>query len=192
MNCTMGLITALTSPKITATTKMMPARSREESPPRMLTPGTRSVTTHNATPVSAARSRKFMTSVCRAQQVDVHDPAVPFPCRGADFGDVFAHLPDGAVHEQLVGRAEVGAPPDLGVGRGSQERTFTVEHHHGRPADSLVPQPAAGGDEDGLANIVERDAMPRGERLDGGDPGDHVELEFHVFGDPVQDAQRAV
>src|ERR1700729_1541277 len=46
---------ALTRPKITATTKMMPTRCRRVSPPTKLSPWTTWVTTHRANPVTAAR-----------------------------------------------------------------------------------------------------------------------------------------
>src|SRR6201996_5574156 len=46
---------ALTRPKITATTKMMPTRCRRVSPPTKLSPWTTWVTTHSANPVTAAR-----------------------------------------------------------------------------------------------------------------------------------------
>ena len=49
MICTIGLMTALTRPKITATTKMMPTLATVESPPTKSMPGTTSVTTHRAT-----------------------------------------------------------------------------------------------------------------------------------------------
>ena len=57
-NCTIGLTNALTRPKITATTKMMPTRCNVVSPPTKLSPWMNWVTTHNANPVNAARSRK--------------------------------------------------------------------------------------------------------------------------------------
>ncbi|BCI55067.1 hypothetical protein NIIDNTM18_43450 [Mycolicibacterium litorale] len=61
MICTIGLTTALTNPNTTATTKMMPTRSTVLSPPTKEMPETSCVTTHNATPVTAARSRKLPT-----------------------------------------------------------------------------------------------------------------------------------
>lgn len=61
MSCTIGFTTALTSPNTTATTKMIPARARVVSPPTNSMPDTSCVTTHNATPVTAARSRKLPT-----------------------------------------------------------------------------------------------------------------------------------
>ena len=68
MSCTTGLMMALTRPKISATTKMMPTRCNVELPPTKLIPETISVTTHSANPVTAARSRKDpMGSVCRTQ-----------------------------------------------------------------------------------------------------------------------------
>src|SRR6478735_4034571 len=57
MICTTGLMTALTRPKITATTKTMPTLATVESPPTKSMPGTTSVTNQRANPVSAARSR---------------------------------------------------------------------------------------------------------------------------------------
>src|SRR5271163_648996 len=57
-NCTTGLMIALTKPKITATTKMMPTLCNVVSPPTKRSPCTNWVTTHNAKPVNAARSRK--------------------------------------------------------------------------------------------------------------------------------------
>ncbi len=57
-NCTIGLMKAFTRPKITATTKMMPILCNVVLPPTKLMPWTNWVTTHNANPVNAARSRK--------------------------------------------------------------------------------------------------------------------------------------
>src|SRR4051794_19305848 len=124
ITCTIGLTIALTRTKITATTKMMPARANVVSPPTKAMPGTTRVTTHSATPVSAARSRKLPMPLILAwarplvpwaQQIGVHDPAMPGACLGTQFGDLGANLPDGAGHQQLVGRAEVSAPPDSGL-----------------------------------------------------------------------------
>ncbi len=50
-------MTALTRPKITATTKMMPTVCAVLLPPTNLIPGTIRVTTHSARPVTAARPR---------------------------------------------------------------------------------------------------------------------------------------
>src|SRR5258705_2660526 len=109
---------ALTSPKITATTKMMPTLASVVSPPTKLIPGTTRVTTHSATPVSAARSRNDpMGSVCRTQQVRVHDPAMAAAGLGTHLGDPFADLPDRARRQHFVGRAQVSAPPDPGPRR---------------------------------------------------------------------------
>ena len=58
MSWTIGLMMALTSPKITATTKMIPTLCRVESPPTKLMPGTTRVTTHNANPVSRGANEK--------------------------------------------------------------------------------------------------------------------------------------
>src|SRR3982074_1810791 len=113
MICTIGLMIALTSPNITATTKMMPALPSVVSPPTKLIPGTTRVTSHSASPVSAARRRNDpMRSVCRTQQECVHDPAVASAGLGAHFDDPFADLPDRARRQQFVGRAQVSAPPD--------------------------------------------------------------------------------
>ena len=60
---TIGLMNALTRPKITPTTKMIPMRSNLVSPPTKRIPWTNSVTTHRANPVSAARMRKGPMSV---------------------------------------------------------------------------------------------------------------------------------
>ena len=57
---TIGLMNALTNPKINATTAMMPTRCTSVWPPTKLMPGTMSVTTHSASPVTATRSRKPM------------------------------------------------------------------------------------------------------------------------------------
>src|ERR1700752_4791362 len=96
---------ALTSPKITATTKMMPILASVVSPPTKLIPGTTRVTTHSATPVSAARGRNEPRgSVGRTQQVRVHDPAVASAGLGAHLGDPFADLPDRARRQQFVRR----------------------------------------------------------------------------------------
>src|SRR3954468_4077125 len=190
--CTIGLMTALTRPKITATTKMMATLARVVSPPTKRMPETMSVTTHNATPVTAARRRNPMRSVCRTQQVGVHDPAVPRACVGAQFGDRGAHLPYRARHQQLVGHAQIGAPPDAGRREALLKRTVAVEHHHGAPRESVAPQLPAGGDEHTFANVVERDAMSRRERLDSGDAGDDVVVDVDVGGHGVQDAQSAV
>src|SRR5690349_16111710 len=138
MNCTNGLITALTRPKITPTTKMTPTCCGVESNPSNRMPGTINVTTHNAKPVNAARSRKApMRSVCRTQQVGVHDPAVSGAGVGARRDDSFADVTDRAGEQQLVGCAEIGAPPDAGAGRAILERTVGVEHH-----DRAARQPA--------------------------------------------------
>src|ERR1700712_2503725 len=48
-------MTAFTRPKMTATTRMIPIRCSVVSPPTKSIPGTTSVTTHNANPVSAVR-----------------------------------------------------------------------------------------------------------------------------------------
>ncbi len=57
MICTIGLMIALTNPKITATTKMIPTLCSVVSPPTKSIPGTTRVTIHKANPVNAARSR---------------------------------------------------------------------------------------------------------------------------------------
>ena len=49
-------VRALTNPKITATTKMIPILCRVVSPPTKSTPETTRVTIHKANPVNAARS----------------------------------------------------------------------------------------------------------------------------------------
>jgi hypothetical protein len=96
------------------------------------------------------------------------------------------------VPETSSSSAQVGAPPDPGLRRGLGERAVAVEHHHRGSGQALFAQPAAGGDQDRFADVVERDAVPCGERLDRGDAGDHVVVEFDVSGHPVEDAQRAV
>ncbi len=63
INCTIGLMIALTSPKITATTKMIPILCRVVSPPTKSTPETTRVTIHKANPVSAARSRNAIMAL---------------------------------------------------------------------------------------------------------------------------------
>ena len=51
--CTIGLMKALTRPKITATTKMMPTRLQRRVAADEMMPGTMRVTSHSASPVSA-------------------------------------------------------------------------------------------------------------------------------------------
>src|SRR5690606_4262908 len=111
---------------------------------------------------------------------------------GAYGFDALPHRAHGAGEQELVRGPEVGAPPDPGLRRAGEERAFTVEHHHGRTGQPVLTQPASGGDEHRLADVVERNAVPGGQRLDGGDAGDDVVADLDVFGDPVQDAQRAV
>src|SRR5689334_14798317 len=198
MSWTTGLTIALTSPKITATTKMMPTRCAVESPPTNSTPATSLVTTHSARPVSPARSTNRITGrschACsiRPQQIDVHDPAVTFPRLGAHRGDAATDVTDGARHQDLLRRAQIGAPPNPRRGRALQEGLIAVEHHHRRATDPVLPQPASGGDEHRGADVVERNAVPGGQRLDGGDAGDDVVGEFDAIGDHVEDAQGAV
>ena len=131
-------------------------------------------------------------SVCRTQQV----VSMIQPCRAARLGAQSrrsaADLPTVPDDQQFVGRAEVGAPPDAGLRRTAQKRTVRVEHHHGAAGQPVVAQLPAGGDQHRLADVVERDAMSRGERLDRGDAGDDVVVDVDVRRDGVEDPQRAV
>jgi hypothetical protein len=96
------------------------------------------------------------------------------------------------VEQEFVGRAEVGPPPDASARRARQERALGVQHHHGAAGHPVVTQLPARGDEHRLANIIERDAMSRGQRLDRGDAWDHVVVDVEVLRDGVQDSQCAV
>src|SRR6185369_8653844 len=104
-------------------TRMIPTRCRVVSPPTKSIPETTRVTIHKANPVNATRSRNAtMPPILDcAQQIRVHDPAVTRACLGAKLHDRLADLADSARHQQLVGRAEVGAPPDAGRGRTRSE-----------------------------------------------------------------------
>ena len=67
----------------------------------------------------------------RSQQVGVHDPPVPLAGLGAHAAHLVHDVGESPVHELLVGRAEVGAPPQLEVGVGTSElraREVPVEH----------------------------------------------------------------
>ena len=108
------------------------------------------------------------------------------------FDDLFADLADGARHQQFVGRAEVGAPPDSGLRRAGPERAVAVEHHHGAAVEPVGRQPPAGGDQHRLADVVERDAMSGRQRLDRGDAGDDVVVDLDALSHRIQDPQRAV
>ena len=101
-----------------------------------------------------------------------------------------AHLVDDVgkppVHEQLVGRAEVGAPVQLEVGEGARElgaREVAVERDddvaEGRVV--LVGEATPRRDVEGHVDAAQRDAMARGEQLRCTDPGDDVMVE----GDPA-------
>src|SRR5690242_4612393 len=101
---TIGLMIAFTSPKITATTRMIPTRCRVVSPPTKRTPETTRVTIHSASPVTAARRRNatmapilpWQARLRAAQQVGVHDPAVPGARLRAQLDDLLADVTDGA------------------------------------------------------------------------------------------------
>ena len=67
------------------------------------------------------RVRRRGASLRLAQQVGVHDPAVPLTGRGRTRPHLVDDVGEATVHEQLVGRAEVGAPVELEVGEGVDE-----------------------------------------------------------------------
>ena len=101
-------------------------------------------------------------------------------------------LADGARDQQLVVGAQVGAPPDPGLGRACPKRAVGVEHHDRRAGQPVRAQLPAGGDQHRFADLVERDAVPSRQRLDRGDAGDDVVVDVDVGRDRVEDAQRAV
>ena len=112
--------------------------------------------------------------------------------RSISLGDVA----DAARHEQLVVRAEVGAPVDLGVRVDARERAARVEHD-----DDVVGlrrkalrQPAPRRDLHGAGDAVERDPVARRQRRDRADPRHDVELERDVPArrDVVEHRDRAV
>src|SRR6201997_4677044 len=200
-------MTALTSPKITATTKMMPIFCNVVLPPTKLMPCTKSVTTHNAKPVNAARTKKdlirlilpfgvnldqaAMSRPGRSQQIGVHDPAVTSTGVRAHRADALADIPHRPADQQLTLGAQVCPPPDPGIWWAPEESTVAIEHHHSRPREFGV-QLAAGRDQHRLSDLVERQAMPSRERLDRGDPGDHVVVDVDMAGHGRQDPKRAV
>ena len=125
-----------------------------------------------------------------SQQVGVHDPAVPF----AGLGPHPAHLVDdvgeAAAHEQLVGRAEVGAPAQLEVGVAVDERSageVPVEHHDdvAESGVELVDEAAARGDVHGSTDAVQRDSMTSRQQLRRTDARDDVVLDGHAAGRPA-------
>ena len=94
--------------------------------------------------------------------------------------------------EDLVGRADVGAPVDVDrlVGE-APERAAGVEHHDdvvGIVVQALGDAPA-GRDHDRPPDAVERDAVARRERLHAADAGDDlvVELELAAREDLLDD-----
>jgi len=56
----------------------------------------------------------------------------------------------------------------------------------------VLAQPPTGGDQNGFANLVERDAVPRGERLNGGDARDDVVIDVDPGRDRIEDAASRV
>src|SRR5690606_37633266 len=92
------------------------------------------------------------TSGAATQQVDVHDPALrgtqPRPRRH----DALAHRTDRTGDQGLVGHAEIGAPPDVGVVGDAGEGAVAVQHDHRRTwPESLLADLAPGGDVHRLA-----------------------------------------
>src|ERR1700739_2193949 len=117
--CTIGLMNALTRPKITATAKMMPTLCNLVSPPTKLSPWTTRVTTQSANPVNAARMRNGpmgLNLLRGSQQIGVHNPTVTCTGVGPQRGDALPDLADRAGDEQLVVGAGGGAPPGTGLG----------------------------------------------------------------------------
>src|ERR1700712_3301781 len=159
-------------------------------------PETSSVTIHRARPVTAARTRTcpmpWSWSWGRSKQVGIHDPAVALASLRAHGGDPLAHFADGPADEDLVCRAEVRAPPDVRRRRAVAEGAVAVEHDDGRACQAVLAESAAGGDQHRFSNVVERDAVACGQRLDRGYPRDDVVVEVDLCGHDVEDAQRAV
>ena len=82
--------------------------------------------------------------------------------------------------EDLVRRADVRAPVDVDrLAREAPERAARVEHHDdvaGIVVQALG-QPPARRDLDRLPDAIERDAVPRGQRLHAADAGNDLVLE---------------
>ena len=82
------------------------------------------------------------------------------------------------------GGAQIGAPPDPRRRPGTPETSSPRRASPPRPRTTRCPQLPAGGDQHRFADVVERDPVPRRQRLDRGDAGDDVVGEVDPRGAP--------
>jgi hypothetical protein len=90
---------------------------------------------------------------------------------GAPAGDVWRDVAKPAMHEQLLGHAQIGAPVDVDIGVFQLFiAALTIQHHDqgvhpGWPA--VFAQLATGGDQKGLADFIEGNAVGTAQHLHG-------------------------
>src|SRR5579862_2643326 len=147
----------------------------------------------------ACRPRKRVRSFFHvsAKQVGVHDPTVLGSCLGTDSLDVIRNVGQPARDQNFVLRAQIGTPIYVNVRSVDLlEGLLSVEQdHHAVGIDrKSLAQLSAGREADGLADPIERDPVPRRQRLDAADAGDHFVFECNTTPglNPVDDPQGAV
>src|SRR4051812_23335820 len=132
-----------------------------------------------------------------AKKISVHDPAFLASRLRTDGLNVIPDLRQPSGYENLILRADIGAPIDVDAGAvDCLEGLLSVEHDDngiGVVGKSSRQLPA-GRDVDRFADAIERDPVLRRQRLDAADAGNHVVFDRDVtLGfDPLDDPQGTV
>src|SRR4051794_29232980 len=128
-----------------------------------------------------------------AKKISVHDPTLLASRLRANGFDVVPDIRQPSGYENLILRADIGAPIDVDARALDRlEGLLSVEHDDNGidVVGKSFRQLPAGRDVDGFADAVERDPVLRRQRLDAADAGNHVifdrdvTLGLDLFDDP--------
>src|SRR5450631_865408 len=131
-----------------------------------------------------------------AQQIGIHDPAMPLARAPSHRLDLVFDIGEFACNQDFVFGSEIGAPEDVEVRFGQTRKSLrAVEQYDdaaeftGKAACELAP----GGQQHTFTDLIEGDAMLRRQHLHAADAGDHLDVQREPVGaHPLDDPQRAV